>query len=510
MIAFRAVGRRIPGDLVYNSGVGLLTPLFLAVGVLAAPAGIDASSYLADPGDIAAVQDGITAAAEAAPEIFPFGIGAVDIVMYDSRIVYLWSQSRKPLKERRVWNGYFVYEARHDGKVDEAAMDGCHGGAAPFVTAALGPGNVSERVFECAPMGTFTAIQGRRGSVYDTREAYLMTFVHEYGHQVLRMGDFEVPLAQEMSRELRRLDTKTSKNRILDEAYATWGELRVSRRLFPAHFRRLAADAGPPGSQRPHDLGQKLALEFLDSSPAWGRLWLPTPAFPLGERNFDGAAYSALATRHFILYFRSDPDRAVQIASRLDNLYEHLRTLGGRPPRTPIHAVLAEGRYGRSRTFPEKNAILTGAQGELHFILGSFFHELVHLFNFAVSGAEQDFWSGELFAQFHADRTSTLGRDFRERFRVRLSSRTDLLDLDRISALASDYDKVPEPERQFLMEAGVSVYYFLEERFGLDAVYRFRTGHLVKSRHGDPETWVEAFGKGKSFIQREWRAYYGH
>lgn len=169
-------------------------------------------------------------------------------------------------------------------------MDGCRGGVSPFVETAMGRGHVPETVFECAPLKTFVAAQKRRrGSIYDTKASYLMTFVHEYAHQYLRLRDWHVPVVHAMTRAVKKLNTQTSTYRILDEGYAILSELKASRRLFPEHFERLKNDFGRPGSQQPHDLGTALALSFLDSSADQGQPSSERPADWAGLRRPTGS-----------------------------------------------------------------------------------------------------------------------------------------------------------------------------------------------------------------------------
>lgn len=244
------------------------------------------------------------------------------------------------------------------------------------------------------------------------------------------------------------------------------------------------------------------------SADPWAGLWTPEPsAVHRGEGH-------ELSTRRFRLRYpeqwRTEHDRrlALHVAARLDGLYDFLALRYSSAPAEPVNAALVAGERGRSRTEPEGNLIRTGAQVDLHFALGSLFHELVHLFNFAQPGAAQDFWSGELFAQYHADRLETLGLEHRERYRGLSRADPKKLDWTWIAMLDERFAQMPEREREQLMDLGVSVYYFLEDSFGQGPTLCFQRAHLDPSRRKDPGVWKACFGKTYKELHAGWRRYY--
>lgn len=262
-----------------------------------------------------------------------------------------------------------------------------------------------------------------------------------------------------------------------------------------------------------------LALAAASVAPCaaepWRDLWLPrTERLKAGpERARDGTAFAAYESERFVFLYplsrsgnEHDRQAFLQTAARLDNLFDFLSARLGVAPKTPVTAVVLEGQYGGSRTVPEENLIETGERAGFPFMLGSLFHELVHLFNFSVPGAAQDFWSGELFAQYHADRVLSLGLEHRARYRRMLSSNPKGFEWKWIEQLDRDYAKLPEAERQKLLEIGVSIHWFLEDRHGPE-----KTACFWKSRLTDKskDAWQACFGKSRKELRKDWLAYYG-
>lgn len=260
-----------------------------------------------------------------------------------------------------------------------------------------------------------------------------------------------------------------------------------------------------------------LASPLRAAPGAWRALWLPDAESVRfsAPAELDGTSYATLSTRHFKLHYPArrvnEHDRRLplHVAARLDGLYDFLADRTGARPAAPIEAVLIGGQYGRARTEPERNRIETGEEGELPFVLGSLFHELVHLFNFAKPGASQDFWSGELFAQYHADRLQSLGLEHRERYRRLLRSPGGRLDWSWIRLLDEHFGELPERERQQLLELGLSVYYFLEDELGTEKTLCFQRARLDPARRSDQALWKDCFGRSATELQAGWRKYYG-
>lgn len=249
----------------------------------------------------------------------------------------------------------------------------------------------------------------------------------------------------------------------------------------------------------------------------WAKLWLPDAGAvkPSGRAEFDGTEYETFTTRHFTLCYPArlsgemDRRRPLHLAARLDGLYEFLAGRLDAKPRTPIKAVLIAGQSGHSKVIPEKDAVMTGAEADIVSALGSFFHELVHLFNFSIPGASQDFWSGELFAQYHADRLTSLGLEHRRRYKRLFASDPKKLRWSWVKMLDQHFHETPERERQQIMELGISVFYFLEDRFGPEKTLCFWRAHLDPAQKDDPKLWERCFGSSYADLHAGWRRYYG-
>ncbi|MBI5202908.1 MAG: hypothetical protein HY925_15050 [Elusimicrobia bacterium] len=239
-------------------------------------------------------------------------------------------------------------------------------------------------------------------------------------------------------------------------------------------------------------LALALASSALAGADAWSPLWEP-----------------ASASRRFAITRPEEKARlASDVAARLDGLFDLLARRYSSAPAVPVNVVLVAGERGRSRTEPEKNLIRTGAEGELRSVLPSLFHELVHLFNFAQPGATQDFWSGELWAQYHAERLETLGLKHKARYGRLSRSDPKKLDWSWVSMLDENFARMPERERQQLMELGVSVYWYLEAAYGTAPTLCFQRAHLDAGRRKDPGVWEACFGVPYKKLHAGWRKYY--
>ncbi len=235
----------------------------LQLALAASAAGFDYSSYRATKADVRTLEQGLSEALKMESELFPQGIGGVDIVLYDSRHVWLWSRSQRSLPKIGGFKGYTVYKVEHSGVVDARNMHGCRGSVSPLAEVALGRENVAEHVFECSPQSPWAVYHAKR-SIYSDRDGYLTTITHEFGHQYLEQHGWNTPVVKRMWPEVRRLDHPKPYS-VMGEAFATWCELRAARKLHPAFFAKLKADSSGP-NRDPHVLGQKVALKFLDPS----------------------------------------------------------------------------------------------------------------------------------------------------------------------------------------------------------------------------------------------------
>ena len=223
-----------------------------------------AEEYRATSADMKAVQDGISGALKIAPKLYPNGIETIDVVMYDSTDLYVWTRGTYPLPKIGTWNDYTVYRTTHGATVSERQMARC-GGEARFAVQALMPAVRGHFLFTCSPLGAQTAVQKKRGSIYDTRESYLATMAHEYAHHYMDQELWQIPEVGRLAALVKKIATDTSKTAILEEAYAQLCELRAAQALYPTHYERMRRDLHP-GSQDPHALAMPAVLRIFDET----------------------------------------------------------------------------------------------------------------------------------------------------------------------------------------------------------------------------------------------------
>ncbi|MBI5201929.1 MAG: hypothetical protein HY925_10115 [Elusimicrobia bacterium] len=233
----------------------------LALAALAADA-----PYHATKKDFSAVQEGIRTYRKVQDELWP-GAGDVEVALYDARDVFLYShRADYPLPKSGAWRGFTIYRVPHGEKLTKDDLRGC-GGSKPFVDRALSKATSRDAYFTCVPLGAFVAFQKRRkeGTVYDTRESYLATFVHERAHVYQRNSPNAPDVVHAMADFLDEGSIPPSSDRgqsVLAEAYAQWCELKAAEKLFPKHYGRLKAWYKPE-AEGDHDIGLGLALRAL-------------------------------------------------------------------------------------------------------------------------------------------------------------------------------------------------------------------------------------------------------
>jgi len=241
----------------------LLPGLCLTLNTGFAASSIDYKSYQATHEDFQAIQDGISGALKLQEKLFPNGIGNVDVVLYDSRYFYVYSRKQDyPLPKFRSWNEYTVYRKLHNTKISKRFMRICSVDAPTDIRKSLWKAEISALFFSCSPVTVQTAIQKQRKSIYDTRESYLGTIVHEYAHVYQKQELWQMPVIKQIVPLVKAIKSRHAKLRILQEAYAIWCENQASRELYPSHFKRLKSDYRP-GYDQVHNHGQKVAMELM-------------------------------------------------------------------------------------------------------------------------------------------------------------------------------------------------------------------------------------------------------
>lgn len=232
-----------------------------------------APNYQVAQADFEALQDGISSALSVGKDVFPNGIGSVGIVLYDSANLYIYShQADLALPKRGSWRNYTIYQIPHNSQVSERAMARCAGGE-DFVWKAL-YNQISTPYFTCSPWTIQGDIQRRRRSIYDTRESYQATVVHEYGHVYMSQELWQIPILQKMIPRVRRIQSRESHASILQEAYAIWCELQVAKKFFPTHYDRLKNDY-VSGLDERHNHGLKVALDVMSDAQSISVPFLP-------------------------------------------------------------------------------------------------------------------------------------------------------------------------------------------------------------------------------------------
>ena len=225
---------------------------------------VPATPYSASEDDLAAIQDGIAGVQKVSPKLFPNGMNDIDVVLYDSTNIYVWTTaaSYSPTKTGS-WKGYSIYKFAHGATPTEREMGRC-GGTPGFVIDILRQ-QTSRFMFSCSPMGAQIEIQKKRGSVYDTRDSYLSTIIHEYGHQYMWQELWQIDTVRKLAAIVRKTVNGTFSGDVLEEAFAIWCELGGSKVLYSSHYQRLRRDFPKGASGTRHDLGFAAAVQLLDA-----------------------------------------------------------------------------------------------------------------------------------------------------------------------------------------------------------------------------------------------------
>lgn len=201
--------------------------------------------YKATENDFLTLEAAIAGAANAEARLFPGGIAGVDVIMQDTSDFYIYSLNPAyPYEKVKRWGKYQVYRLAHRRPL-EHEMWGCAGGP-PSVMEVDDRRIVAEYSIRCAPWGSFRRAQTRNHTYYRFRDAYLATLIHEYGHQYEELKRLDPPpLLEEVRRRSASavLPKEVERGDMQREAFAQACELIGSRERYPAHYRRLVADA---------------------------------------------------------------------------------------------------------------------------------------------------------------------------------------------------------------------------------------------------------------------------
>lgn len=143
--------------------------------------------YIATEKDFSAIEEGINLAYSKKISFFPRGgLEKADILMFDSKYVYIWSKKRHKLKKLRESVHYLIiYRWKHNKKIQDSHYRRC-GGIPEELRKVIFKILEHNKFFFCAPVTCFTKSQKkiRRAGVnpFTTRESYIYTIIHEFGH----------------------------------------------------------------------------------------------------------------------------------------------------------------------------------------------------------------------------------------------------------------------------------------------------------------------------------------
>ncbi|MGD8451356.1 MAG: STN domain-containing protein [Phycisphaerae bacterium] len=217
--------------------------------------------------------------------------------------------------------------------------------------------------------------------------------------------------------------------------------------------------------------------------------------------------WQMIATRYHEVHYQptTNPDKVAEVCALIDNLYDFLAGRSPAKPETPIRTFIIPDEWASSRCSRAANAMRTGDQADVPFILASLLHEETHLFNFAfLKDKPQGWWAGEYFCLYFQQRALWLaqGKDFRKEALTRLPDGPGC-GLAEIQARG---------KRAF--DEAVAALYFFEEQFGREKIDAFRRACLRESLKtgGGPlpdAVFAEVFGHPVAQLDERWRVFYG-
>ena len=247
----------------------------------------------------------------------------------------------------------------------------------------------------------------------------------------------------------------------------------------------------------------------------WSIMWrqpTPTPVAiqvkQLGGlgKDLENRKWLMISTDCHQIYYQpsTDKKKVSEVYYLVDNVYEFLK---GRSPaklKTPIKAFLVPNEWGRSRCDRTCNAMRTGDQGDILFIITSLLHEETHLFNFAfLDDVPQGWWAGEFTCIYFQQRALWQAQE--KNIKTEISSRL----LNGPRCRLREMDK----RGKEVFDEALSALYFFEEKYGLKKSQRFRQACLEESKRtkGGPlpySVFAEVFGMDIERLEQEWLQFY--
>lgn len=189
------------------------------------------------------------------------------VISYDSRFIYLWTTKKTPnLREINCnLKKYYTYKIPHQLPILAELQYAWHVGVAPEIEALL-PDVIKNSTRFLIPqisgglLAAFTALQKsfrKENNPYTTRESYLATIVHEFGHvywnqhklwwysdkkqnlEWLKTAKHLYTKSTETKKFSKRTPTRFQKAEGLGELFATCTEYQASMLFWPNHKRNF-------------------------------------------------------------------------------------------------------------------------------------------------------------------------------------------------------------------------------------------------------------------------------
>ena len=247
----------------------------------------------------------------------------------------------------------------------------------------------------------------------------------------------------------------------------------------------------------------------------WSIMWrqpTPTPVAiqvkQLGGlgKDLENRKWLMISTDCHQIYYQpsTDKKKVSEVYYLIDNVYEFLK---GRSPaklKTPIKTFLVPNEWGRSRCDRTCNAMRTGDQGDILFIITSLLHEETHLFNFAfLDDVPQGWWAGEFTCIYFQQRALWQAQE--KNIKTEISSRLPNGPRCRLHEM--------DKRGKEVFDEALSALYFFEEKYGLKKSQRFRQACLEESKRTKRgplpySVFAEVFGMDIERLEQEWLQFY--
>lgn len=224
-------------------------------------------------------------------------------------------------------------------------------------------------------------------------------------------------------------------------------------------------------------------------------------------KDLENRKWQMISTHYHQIHYQPsiEKNKLSEVYFLIDNVYTFLKGRSPAKPKTPIKVFLVPNQRGRSRCSKISNAMRTGAQGDLVFILTSLLHEETHIFNFSfLDNSKQGWWSGEFFCIYYQQRAlwQAQGKNLKKEIISKLPNgpRCHVGEIDELGKQAFD--------------EAISALYFFEEQYGRGKSNSFRLACLEQAKRTDgaplpDSTFAQVFGQDINHLQQQWLEFYG-